>query len=484
MTVLTSSKQLGVRGSALIPGSAAALAAAEGDVADQDAILAADVNSNKKSTKMAALQKRRELDEGVCGLFIHKSSLSYRSKADSATVFDDNEDGEGVGSDGEGANEEDEEEEVVMDDENKPINPSLIESRYKIRSIIPKVRVMGYNLVEGIYVASNLPSATRSQGDIVHWSQLSVGQVVPVTVTAVKESGIMVMINGKVKALCPRMHTADVVTTSINDASTMKLLLQKFKIGQLMKMRVWEIKQNSIILTNKKTLVNDRSMVRDLTSEIDMKTSTIISSFDSAYERWSGYGVITDVSEKTGLRIHFYNRVKGTVPIRILMKQGIFSVSESYRVGQVVRCIVIRKFNAREADVTGNKSEYKTLLLALEIGSVKDVMSSLASEMKAIQAKDIAGQQDDDNDDEEEDVTDAVTTSATGTMVSATSNDPLFVAGSLLLRMIGMSFVLSLILYICCFLLQFNLFCGSFLLYLFSIRYHYWHKREIYVPSS
>ena len=46
--------------------------------------------------------------------------------------------------------------------------------------------------------------------------------------------------------------------------------------------------------------------------------------------------MVSKISED-GLKIHFYNDVKGLVTMSVLVKQGVVDVAEAYRVGQVVR---------------------------------------------------------------------------------------------------------------------------------------------------
>ena len=50
----------------------------------------------------------------------------------------------------------------------------------------------------------------------------------------------------------------------------------------------------------------------------------------------SALGVVSKISED-GLKVHFYNDVKGLVTMSVLVKQGVVDVAEAYRVGQVVR---------------------------------------------------------------------------------------------------------------------------------------------------
>ena len=62
----------------------------------------------------------------------------------------------------------------------------------------------------------------------------------------------------------------------------------------------------------------------------------VVLSYDDITPGRSALGVVSKISED-GLKIHFYNDVKGLVTMAVLVKQGVVDVAEAYRVGQVVR---------------------------------------------------------------------------------------------------------------------------------------------------
>jgi ribosomal protein S1 len=413
--------------------------------------------SKKKSAQALALKQQRDRDEAVIGVFIHKSSLAYRTKHDmeesmsmSAHTHGADENSEhthkkekqdGTDEEADKDDEEDEDdngdedEQTLIQQSHTPIEQTLIESRYKVGSCVHRVRIVGYNLVEGLYIGSNMSKHTQTPGgdsankhtatnntrtdtDIVHWSQVRVGMCVPATVQSISASGLSVLINNCVRAHIPRMHTSDAATVSSSGGSGAHThsqaqahaqdLGKKFKVGQRLRVRVWEVSGNQIIVTNKQTLVKDPAIVETHSEDDDeeersaqTRTPTLITSFESAYVGWSGFGVCTHVSDSHGLRIHFYNKMKGCVPARVLSKQGIFDVCESYRVGQLVRCVCVRKLQPNEdafiahtqADANthteGTNNKHRTLLLALEIGSPEEVLKQLKSELKAISDADI-----------------------------------------------------------------------------------------------
>ena len=85
----------------------------------------------------------------------------------------------------------------------------------------------------------------------------------------------------------------------------------------------------------------------------------------------SALGVVSKISED-GLKVHFYNDVKGLVTMAVLVKQGVVDATEAYRVGQVVRPIPL----------SNTPSHYLTLLnhplntLSQPIHSIKTIIPS------------------------------------------------------------------------------------------------------------
>jgi len=106
------------------------------------------------------------------------------------------------------------------------ITPERIANEYKEGSTIHRARVKGYSLVDGVVIATNLTDYV--EGEVVHSSDLHVGQLLQVVVTFIKDVGLVVRIRGgEVTAVCPTFHSADVVL----EGSTAKLK-KKFRVGQ------------------------------------------------------------------------------------------------------------------------------------------------------------------------------------------------------------------------------------------------------------
>ena len=271
----------------------------------------------KKGSKKAAAvaQKQRDLDEAaVKGVLVHKSSLADSSGGHGSKSSKDS---------------------------------SGWESHYKIGKSMD-VRVSGYHLVEGIAMASNVDAFMT--GSVVHSSQVEVGQVLEVEVLKVADFGLVVKLGGKVRAICPIMHLSD--TAGLIKTSQ---LLKKFKAGQKLTMRVWEVKGTQIVMTNKKSLV---------------QTDFALTSYSQAAEGTVAMGIVSKVSQ-SGLQIHFFNKVKGDISSTILVQQGVTDIEQNYRIGQVVECFILKRIDPNE----NSKKINSTLVLGLNLGDVRSLVS-------------------------------------------------------------------------------------------------------------
>jgi ribosomal protein S1 len=202
------------------------------------------------------------------------------------------------------------------------------------------VRVLGYHLVEGIAVGSNTESFL--EGEVVHQSQVSVGQILEVEIQKVANFGVIVLLGGKVRGLCPMMHLLE------SSGGTVTQIQKKFKIKQKLTMRVWEANGPSIIMTNKKSLVQAEEKL-------------VLKSLKEAQEGQIVLGVVSEISQN-GLQVHFFNKVKGMLPMSVLVKQGVTDIEQSYRLGQVIKCVILQK--------------KPKLLLGLDIGDTENLLGS------------------------------------------------------------------------------------------------------------
>jgi ribosomal protein S1 len=186
---------------------------------------------------------------------------------------------------------------------------------------------------------------------ISHVSQLSVGQIVEAKVFNVKSNCIVMKIGERVRAICPAAHAFD---SSSGIAMASSNLSKKFKVGQILRMRVWELDGSTVMLTNKKSLVEcDRSQC--------------IMTIDDAVKGRSVVGVISKISE-LGLQIHFFNSIKALVPMAVLVKQGVTDPEESFRVGQIAKCVVLSLSFPKEYKGKRARTAKPRITLSLDLG--------------------------------------------------------------------------------------------------------------------
>ena len=151
----------------------------------------------------------------------------------------------------------------------------------------------------------------------LHWSQISPGQLLKVNIMSVNDFGLVVRINDKIQGICPVLHLSDA-----GHILTLVQMKKKFKIGQLMKVRVWETKKSAILVTYKKSIVdyiysdevveekgtevgnkdedNEEGDVEgSVTSIVKRKTPLpFLVSFEAAFEGQRAVGVIGTSSEE------------------------------------------------------------------------------------------------------------------------------------------------------------------------------------------
>ena len=307
-----------------------------------------------KKMLAADAKRRKEINESVLGVFIHKSALANR-KTDPATAEGDS----GVVAKGSAATAQ--------------VSETDIEKQYKVGEQVELVKVIGYHLVEGMSVGTNVTATITSE--VLHWSKISVGQTLMASIAAIKDFGLVIKISAKVQAVCPLLHLSDTGLT----LTTMQLN-KRFKVGQTHKFRVWEANGSAIMVTMKKSIVDD-------------KESPILS-YDDLREGGLSLGVVGRVSEK-GLKVNFFNKVRGTIPMSILAHQGVADAADSYRAGQVIKCLVLNKETCKAIPGHGKKASRGILnprvVLALALGTcdaaeVQSLLSCLAPESKAATA--------------------------------------------------------------------------------------------------
>lgn len=125
---------------------------------------------------------------------------------------------------------------------------------------------------------------------MLHSSSINLGDLYNAEVVAVKDVGLSLMIDSRVQAFCP--------ISLISDAATMDVskLKKKFKVGQVIRVRVWQKEGNSIVVTNKKSIV-------------ELEDSKCIYSYDEATVGKQSTGSVKDIKPE-GIAVQFFNKVR------------------------------------------------------------------------------------------------------------------------------------------------------------------------------
>jgi rRNA biogenesis protein RRP5 len=207
----------------------------------------------------------------------------------------------------------------------------ISESHYEI-GMTKKVRVFGYNLLEGMLLLSHRKSDWKDP--YMSYNDLKVGEVVEGTIKSVNSKGAVVTLSSNVEAFCPRVHLSDVDVTDPES---------RFKVGTSVTARVLRVvpDEHSAIVTFKKTLVKS--------------TLELVTSYKAEQGIWT-HGSILSILP-TGLLVSFYNDVKGFVPLHELASPiedasspdaVLKSLRSLYKHGQVVKARVVESFPAAE----------------------------------------------------------------------------------------------------------------------------------------
>ena len=326
--------------------------------------------------------RQAQRDEMALGAFIHRSQL-----ASSATASG--------GDEGDGGDNKRNKSTNETDAHLGVIDPSLIEKTYKPSTQIESLRVLGYHLVEGLLFASNRPdlligswgtAAAKASGDesegaaVVHASSVVLGEVYDVTVQNVHDFGLVVQIGstGNVQGVCPSMHLSDTSTATYDKKGKLKMpppSPKLYKKGMKLRMRVWEKDGSSILLTNKKSLISipTNSQVDGPSTETEER---LLLSYTKVRVGQVVTGVISKISATDGITVHYANKVKALLPMVMLVKQGVVDPLEAYRVGQVVKAVIIStKGLLSNAKTDENKgSRVFRLVAALNIGKLSSIL--------------------------------------------------------------------------------------------------------------
>jgi rRNA biogenesis protein RRP5 len=183
-------------------------------------------------------------------------------------------------------------------------------------------RIIGYNALDGIYLAS-LEQKILEQA-FLHVQDLKVGELVKgkvekLIVNSGGIGGVLVSLADGITGLVPEMHMADVSLLHPE---------KKFKEGMAVTARVLSTdpSEKKIRLTLKKTLVNSEAPP--------------IKSYADIAKGMQSPGTIVNILP-SGAVVQFYGTVRGFLPISEMSESFIQDPSQHFRVGQVVNVHVL-----------------------------------------------------------------------------------------------------------------------------------------------
>ncbi|XP_013170859.1 PREDICTED: protein RRP5 homolog [Papilio xuthus] len=186
------------------------------------------------------------------------------------------------------------------------------------------VRVLMYNMCDYIYSLSDEASVLSEK--IFTLSDLSVGDIVPATVRNVNDNRLILSV-GRVTGVVLKTHMSDAGCYVDPKKASTAQLTKKFKEGQRVKARVWEldVKRSILKLTLKPSL---------LTPDLD-----VLHRYEDAVEGKTYTGVIACVRDY--LLVSFFNGLHCYVPRAHVAQPPPDTLSTIFHVGQIVNCTIL-----------------------------------------------------------------------------------------------------------------------------------------------
>lgn len=120
-------------------------------------------------------------------------------------------------------------------------------------------RIVNFNLIDGVAIVSLQPSILSQR--YMRYADISVGDILRATVERHGKFGVVLLIQGNIRGLCPTPHLTD---------SLSKNPWKKYEVGKVVKCRVLrvDVEERRVLLTCKKSLLcygeNEPSDISDL----------------------------------------------------------------------------------------------------------------------------------------------------------------------------------------------------------------------------
>ena len=182
-------------------------------------------------------------------------------------------------------------------------------------------RVVQFNLIDGTVIVSLQPSVLAQR--YMRYADISVGDILDATVERHGSFGMILMIQGNIRGLCPTTHLSD---------ARLKNPRKKFEEGKPVKCRVLHVDagERRVLLTCRKSLLR-------LTGE------EVLAEYAQATPGRVFKGVVSRVHGR-GCTVFFFNNVLGYVPQSEMVGDGQAAFPDPTSVvqpGQVLECRVL-----------------------------------------------------------------------------------------------------------------------------------------------
>ncbi|XP_041370390.1 protein RRP5 homolog [Gigantopelta aegis] len=179
-----------------------------------------------------------------------------------------------------------------------------------------RVRVIDYNRLDGLVLVSLKESVLKQR--FMLSTDIKPGMLVDCTVLGINDNGVSVNVTDKIKAFIPTIHLADI---------PIKKPEKRFTVGKKLQCRALCVRESSLTLTHKKSLVKTKL--------------SIVTSYEDVQRKMELDGVIVMITEK-GVLVAFFNDVKGWATRKNISDEEDVNPTELFTIGQMIRCWVMR----------------------------------------------------------------------------------------------------------------------------------------------
>ncbi|KIO28214.1 hypothetical protein M407DRAFT_72065 [Tulasnella calospora MUT 4182] len=206
-------------------------------------------------------------------------------------------------------------------------NVNNLSEAYKVGSVHAG-RVLGFSSIESLLLLTLKSSALEEH--LFTADDVKVGHILKATVKSLSPTFMRVALSDKLTGIVPPIHYSDIV---------LKHPERKFEEGKTVKARVLAVEPSKqrIVLTLKKSLIQSELPVHSDFSKVkvgDIMLGTVWKVLNNA------------------LLVEFFGDIRGFVPMAELSDEPISNPSSHFKVGQVVKAIVIKIDNPTERKMT------------------------------------------------------------------------------------------------------------------------------------